>query len=419
MTNEFIQRYFLYSADDNYHNSFKFVVTLKKKVDVDALREATDIAIQRYPYFSIKTQIEGSEIRIISNGKPLTITDGFCLPCLGTDEANNHFIALSYSEKSIFINIYHALTDGAGSFPFIKTLLYYYLTKAEKKALDPSGINLVDSEILPVETCDPYGQVSTEGITPLYQYKRTPVFHFNKEGGVNPCEQITHIIRVDEKQFMEFARANDGTPNATVAAMMYKAIVRRHPDIALPVVAEVAIDMRSAYQVEGNCNNLVSTLHLKYEPKFQDYDAQYLGTLGRGMIMLQSQPENLLAQKSAKDKMVQYLDSMSSHEERRGFYAARIKDALEEATFCVSYVGKVDWGSVGEYLESAYVVADAGEGGLIMEIFSLKNNFYLSCSQQFSDSCYIDNFMEMLGEEQIDYSYLGSISSNTPKVKIF
>lgn len=417
--NEFIQRYFLYSADKNYHNAFKFIITLKKAVDIDALREAADIAIKRYPYFSIKTQVEGTEIRIVYNDKPLTITKGLCLPCLGTDAANNHFIALGCNEKSIIIDVYHAMTDGAGIFPFIKTLLYYYLIKTEKKTLDPSGINLVDSEILPVETCDPYGQVSTEGITPLYQYKHTPVFHFTKEGGVSPCEQITHIIKVDEKQFMEYARANDGTPNATVAAMMYKAIAKRHPDVDLPVVASVAIDVRPAYQVMGNCNNLVSTLYLKYEPKFRNYDTQYLGTLGRGMIMLQSQPENILAQTSAKDKVVKYLDSMPGHEERRGFYAARIKDALEETTFSVSYVGKVDWGSIGEYLESVYPVVEAGEGGLIMEIFSLNNDFYLSSSQQFSESCYIDNFMEILGEAQIDFSYLGTISSATPKVKVF
>ena len=89
---------------------------------------------------------------------------------------------------------------------------------------------------------------------------------------------------------MELSKSNDGTPNSIVAAMLYKTILRLYPDVEEPIVAGVAINSRPALKMQNNYADLISLMKLNYPIKAKDYDLNRLGTLGRGMIILQSQP---------------------------------------------------------------------------------------------------------------------------------
>ena len=87
-------------------------------------------------------------------------------PCAGSSPAflrntspeyaqtNGHIWAVSYEEDNLYVDFYHGRADGAGLYPLLATLLFYYYQELEGLS-DDSGIRTLEKPITVAETHDP------------------------------------------------------------------------------------------------------------------------------------------------------------------------------------------------------------------------------------------------------------------------
>lgn len=418
LNNRFMHYSFLYATNDNFHNVFRIIINMKEEIQEEMLQKAVNMAIRRYPYFSIRVVRKENGYDVVENDKPIVVYKGFKPPYLGTDETNGHFMAVGYEKKSLFIDCYHSLTDGNGVTPFAKTLLYYYLCEKTGEQLDPSGINRVEDPVEDDEICDPVSKIQDFPEQPFYEYEPEEPFHLGELTRDSEGKETTHYIKIDEKSFMEYSKTNDGTPNATLTAMFYKALLKHHPEIEKPIVAGVAMTTRSALNVDKSYGNLVALLNLKYTSKLKKFDLLKLGTMGRGMMLLQSQPENVLYGIRNREKLINYLDSLPTDEARQQAYYAMILKMKAMDTFFVSYTGKKNWGAVEAFIDSLYVISPNGSNCFGVNVYAMNKTFDIAVNQSFESDIYVKSFMEMLEEEKILFSYEGKGSMELPRVKV-
>ncbi|MGN0657294.1 MAG: hypothetical protein ACI4KR_10935 [Ruminiclostridium sp.] len=195
---------FFYTHNENNINTFRIEVRLKEKIEGEALEKAVSVSEKRYPYFCKKViRSEKGQVALVYNDLPIKVREGKGAVCLGTKEANFHFLSVAYSGETLYFYVYHGLADAAGLMPFIKTVIYYYLTECGH-SLSSGGINLADSEIPGEEICDPVPQVPFEGVTPFYSYKSVPHLDLTADGKIAGDKTSVYRIKIREEQVIRY-----------------------------------------------------------------------------------------------------------------------------------------------------------------------------------------------------------------------
>lgn len=396
---------FLYG--NNPHNQYtgRIEVHLTEMVDGGTLCNAVAMAEPRYPYFRIKVvRNEHGELDIIPNDAPIPVTRGEEPVCLGTDEANDHYVAVTYDDRKLYFDFYHPLTDAAGFIPFIKTVLYYYICDRYQVEIDPTGINLAGSEIPYEEICEPKPQFPTDNIEPFYEYKRVPQFNLFTDGGMEQSENTVYRIKIRESDLMKYAKFNDGSPNVILSVFLCKAIAKNHADAELPIVGGIAINLRPAYGLAPtNYHNLVNVMHLKYDRAVWDWHISKLLTCSRGMILLQSQTENFVAGSNNQSKLNDYIMQQNT-DEARWQAMMKIMESHNMDTFDISYVGRVSFGALEEYIDGVYSISYPSVGkGISIKLNAINGYFTMTFVQKFAGDAYIKNFLNVLKTEGIEY----------------
>lgn len=396
---------FLYGNNPHNQYTVRIEVHLTEIVDGETLCNAVAMAEPRYPYFRIKVvRNEHGELDIVPNDAPIPVTKGKEPVCLGTDEANNHYVAVTYDDRKVYFDFYHPLTDAAGFIPFIKTVLYYYICDRYQGEIDPTGINLAGSEIPYEEICEPKPQFVTDNVKPFYEYKRVPQFSLFTDGGMEQSENTVYRIKIRESDLMKYAKSNDGSPNVILSVFLCKAIAKNHADAELPIVGGIAINLRPAYGLAPtNYHNLVNVMHLKYDRAVWDWDISKLLTCSRGMILLQSLPENFAAGFDNKKRLFDYIVQQGTDEERWKAMM-KIMESHDMDTFDISYVGRVSFGALEEYIDGVYTISYPSTGrGISVKLNAINGYFTMTFVQKFAGDTYIKSFLNVLKAEEIEY----------------
>lgn len=419
LDNEYCTNSFLYSSNNNFHNCFRIMVIMKESVDYNSLKSAVATASIRFPYMMIKIERHGNDFDFLYNDKPIVILNSEDKVHLGTDEVNNHFFSVSFKNSTIFFDIYHGMMDATGALSFIQSIIYYYLTNKYGDIIDSFGIKKAGDAISPDESCNPVSKIDSFPEKPLSVYKPEEAFSLGDNDSTLDDISSAYYINICEKDLIEFSKSNDGTPNATISALMYKAITNIFPNIDKPVVCGVTMTTRPALKINDHFASLISLINLKYTPNTRDYDILKLGTLGRGMIMLQSQPENTLYSIGCQSKFSDYLRSLNSPEEKCQAYDNLISKIRKLTTYSLSYVGQKSWYGLAPYIDNVYTPTIPGNKSFVIEINVINGVFGLCISQSFSNDTYVNAFLDVLKENNIPYTFVGKSPLNTAKVHIF
>jgi hypothetical protein len=81
----------------------------------------------------------------------------------------------------------------------------------------------------------------------------------------------------------------------------------------------------------------------------------------------------------------------------------------------ISYVGKMDWGGMGQHIRGLYTITD---GDLMLEVNATKDTFYITYQLINKDLKPLDRFLEVLGEEGIPYRMSERKVGYLPKVQL-
>ena len=396
----------IYAADGELLNTLRCCIEMTEPVDAGALREAADLAIGRYPYFSVKLVRKGEEYVLLRNDAPLPVTPGGRAIPLGGSESSGHLLALAYDDCRIYVDTSHFITDGNGLFPFIKTLLYCYLHKLHPEELfDTSGIALPDSDI-PEDEADDYPFPDEPlPLLPLGSDERPEeVFQADglPEGYQNRDKWTSFRVKVDQKDMMKYISSVDGSPATFVSSVMYRAISQVHPDAELPIVCGMQHQYRRALGKPSSHLCHVNIVPITYTDRVRHRGIELLNTMARGTLILRADDANDRKSVNAhiiNENKLKDLTLAEKHDHMKAFFL----DGIGRNTFEVSYTGRVPFCGLDKYIVSFTPMLDMSlSGGISVEIFSVRDDFCINIMQRNDDSRYAEQFACLLRQNGID-----------------
>lgn len=415
--------YLLYEYMKKIPLTVRIKVQLDEKINASVLEEAANEAIERFPYFSVKVELdEGQNFVLKHNDMPITV-----LPeedrtvILGSEEVNRHLFAVTYRDDEIYFNFSHAPCGAPGALFWIKTTLYQYMTKLYGEITPPKDLKMVGSPVTEGELFFP---------NPEEVPKDEPSIRYT--GGdsnltlgrylkylLNPFVKNSYYyqIEIPTKEFIEYAKKIDGTPNTVIAAMQIKSLskmLKRKKDTHLS--ARISADYRSEVGADESYRDFVRLIHVKYEWDNMDESIERLSMRARGAIIKQSIPE-LSYERFLKIQGVHDLvDAQPDLKSKKKFAKSNSAFRSDPRDNCtVSYVGQVDWGGMEQHIKNVYTITD---GDLMIEVNALQDHFNLTFQVVGKDSTPLDKFLEVLDEEKIPYKVSKRYTRYLPKIKL-
>lgn len=403
--NEYFDPLF-YISNEKYPFVMIAYLTLFEDVDGALLAEVAESLRDRFPYFYIRVKAQDEELRAVPNPLPVPVRNSWEPTTIGSKENNYHLIAFRHEGKRLGVEISHCITDGAGFMPFLRAILYLYLSKKEGKQFNPAGIRLPGTDFVPGELGNPWPQdllAINEG--PLSVH--TPIDFYQLTEGPVPMdgERRLFFLKLSAIDLMDFCRQNDGSPNAAVSVMWARAIRKVDPQMSKGVSICVCVNKKGLL---GNYENY----HYGVDAAFLDFPADHpiddltkACTIARGQIINQTLPDNLVhSVKQTQQDFVQ-IDAIPTLEMKLGALGETL--APPRATAMVSYTGNRTMGDLDPYIDEFYCVAETIGVGILTEINCLNHSFYLSITQNFTSDAYVQAFLEELREAGVAYEVMG------------
>lgn len=122
------------SSGKKYSTVFRLSALLKENIDKNTLGEAVKKTLKKYKSFKVKMKEGFFWYYLEENFKEPIIEEEKEYPCkyIEPKTNNGYLFKVTYFEKKINIDIYHALTDGGSGTVFFREIIYTYLELKHK-----------------------------------------------------------------------------------------------------------------------------------------------------------------------------------------------------------------------------------------------------------------------------------------------
>ena len=153
----------LYSAlqREEYSATYRFSVRMTQEVDPAALQRAIDRTMPRFPSFSMRIRRGFFWYYMEKNTAPGPfLREDVSDPCqpFRFQEDDHWLVRFYYYKKRISVEIFHALSDGAGALAFFRTLLAAYLSERGVVIPESGGLLNIEEPPDPEELEDAYSR---------------------------------------------------------------------------------------------------------------------------------------------------------------------------------------------------------------------------------------------------------------------
>lgn len=117
------------SSGKRYSTVFRISAVLKEEVNKDILEKALKISLEKFSSFKVRMKQGFFWYYFEHNTKEPIIREEREYPCKYIDPQtnNNYLFKVTYFERKINIDIFHALTDGNNGNDFFKEIIYNYI----------------------------------------------------------------------------------------------------------------------------------------------------------------------------------------------------------------------------------------------------------------------------------------------------
>lgn len=398
---------YYYGASKQCSNNIRFFVEMKEEIDAEMFVEAVQHTMKRYPYFCVRVVTTEKEMYLEENTEEVVVKHTQEPITLGGGEANGHLLAFSWWEENMYVDVFHGLADATAVMPLLRTLIYYYCKERYDSNLSPEGIRLSGDTIPEEEIRDPYPESVDESIQPIGRYERKPAFNlmtaglYREESG-NPT---WFEIMIPEESFMKYNRGYEGSPAVVIAVLMSRAIDELHSDREAPIVCSMAMNIRKTLNAVNAHHSLVTQLFLEYKDIIQKMSIQDQITCYRGMIMMQSQDENIWCSVRGNLKINERINALPDLASKRMMMQQIVGSCIGLDTFKVSYAGKNNLGAAEKYVKGIHTVLDISQNSPLLEMNAVNGWFQIAFLQDSSDDVYVKALLRQLEQEGIEYQY--------------
>lgn len=414
--------YLLYEYMDKLTFTIRLKVRLDEPVDGKILNKAAQEAISRFPYFSIEIGLdEGENYTLNHNDRPIVVKkeeDKYIV--LGSEDVNRHLFVITYKDDTIWFNCSHAPCGAYGMFFWVKTTLYLYMCEKYGPIDPPKDIKLPGTAVTEGELFFPDAD-SLPDDEPLSRYDGGDTnVHLPRmlKYLLNPFvkDNYYYEIEIPSKEFMDYSKSIDASPNTLITAIMYKAMARMFKEKEGTFLSgRIAADYRDDIGASESYRDFVRFIHCKYEWSMKDEPIKKLNMRARGAVIAQNQPElayerfRKLAKVHSEVDAQPDLKSKKSHASKNSTFRSDPRD-----TYTVSYVGQVDLGGMEQHIKDIYTITD---GDLMIEVNALQDKFNICFQLINKDKAPLDRFLEVLKEENLPYKVSEMKTRYLPKIE--
>ncbi|MBO6178192.1 MAG: hypothetical protein J6O04_03355 [Selenomonadaceae bacterium] len=406
----------LYKSKENNSYSIRIRIRLTDPIDADALRNAVDTTMKRYPYFSVRLIKKGDEFVFADNQSPVVIANTPKGTELNAAESNYHMISFSGYDNWIVMDVFHGLTDGTGAYEVIRTLLFYYCSDRYNATLSRQGIRTLDDKIS-----------LEEWECPVMKAENLPTpRHYEMPASLNPCAaanlpvekySAVYCITVRESEFMQFNKENGASPGTMVSLLLSRAMAKLFPDAREAIRIILCVNQRKALRAPLAHQSLVGGALLEYGADLRRLSLPQQIKAYRKMVSDQTKEEKVLSGIASVVGLTKMLLSKNTDEERTGIAAYVDKMAANTGTACVSYVGKANLGEAEKYIQEFHLWS-YNSLPVTIHISAVNGKFTFDFIQKFNSPIYINAFLKELDERGISYDFQDRMLEELPNIKL-
>ena len=266
----------LYSAlqKEEYSAIYRFSAVMEEKVDPEALQRAVDKTMPRFPGFAVRIKKGAFWYYFEPNTAPGPfVKPDISNPCqpVRFREDNGWLIRFYYYEHRISLEVFHALSDGAGALVFFRTLLAVYLRERGHEIPNGEGVLDVDEPPRREELEDAYARYAAG----RGRRNRVGRRAFQNTGTAEPFYTLNvtmGFLPVD--QLKEKARSMGVSITEYLTAVLLQVILDnqagQRPRRPRPVALAIPINLRPWFPSE-TLRNFILTVRPSIDPALGEY----------------------------------------------------------------------------------------------------------------------------------------------------
>lgn len=259
---------------------FRLSCFLKDEVDKKALEESIPPTLKSFPiYRSVLRKgvfwyyFEESDLLPTVEEEHLSI----CAPIYLKDSRDLLF-RVFYFENRISVEIFHALSDGAGAIWFFETLLFHYFTKKYASEFSPDFLTLLPKAAISQKMDDSFEKSYDKATVSKSEKKRQKsVRHVYRFRGTKVEENRTKLIEgtLSTKALLSLAHKYETTMTIFLTSLYFHTILAERPKKMShhPIVLQVPVNLRPFYS-SSTARNFFAAMNIVLEPKDTDWTLQ-------------------------------------------------------------------------------------------------------------------------------------------------
>ncbi len=244
---------------------FRCSCELYENIDKDVLKNALDLTIKKFPFYKSVLKkgifwyyLEDSTIEPV-------VREEYKMPCapIYSSTRRNLLFEVTYFEKRINLEVYHALSDGTGALNFLKTLVLYYLKEKHSDEFKGKNLTFDYNASEREKDDDSFFKYYLKKKLP-YKEKTPKAFKFKEE---KLDIEIIRVIegRISVKSLLEKSHEHKSTLTAFLLGILIKSIgeCMAIRDKIKPVVICVPVNLRNFFESES-ARNFFGVVNVEY-----------------------------------------------------------------------------------------------------------------------------------------------------------
>ena len=258
----------------NFSNVYRISLSLKETIQPDVLQKALDMTLCRFPTFQVAIR-KGLFWRYLEpNHRPGPFVqadiENPCMP-MHFKTNNRYLIRIYYYEKRISMEVFHSLSDGAGTLYFLKTLTAVYLRLLGHDIPNGDGVLDITETPDPEEFEDAYLRYASSKVSRprsqgrAYRVRGTmePFYTLNIICGVIPVDKLRAVSKGFGVTITEYLNA----------VLLYALLQKQKDEKAFrerPVTLAMPVNLRSFFPSK-TLRNFISMVYPSIDPRMGDY----------------------------------------------------------------------------------------------------------------------------------------------------
>ncbi|MFI3210819.1 MAG: alcohol acetyltransferase [Peptostreptococcaceae bacterium] len=227
--------------------TFRVAVLLKEDIDSEILEKSVNEVINRFPTMKVKLKKGIFWNYFQENNKPVKIYKEENTPCFFIDanKNNDYLFRVTYFNKRISVEIFHALTDGTGGIEFLKSILYKYLN-LKGFSINCENMIITNNNYASFDEIeDSYHKIYNKDKTNNKKIKNAQ--HIKGKSLKNNAINVIHGV-IDSNELLKISKSFGVTITEYLTALYVLAVFKENKNTkSNPITINIPVNLRNMF----------------------------------------------------------------------------------------------------------------------------------------------------------------------------